>query len=134
MVHVLGWTWFFDEPDPTWGMTMVFVGMLCFFLWYFVRERGYTGTSLDLEDCERQIDSLRRQIREIESERDELDSRIPAGSGSLDARLRDAEQLHSDLEAAMPAFHARREELSKSSNPRGRVAQSRPSYLVSNFG
>ena len=123
MVHVLGWTWFFDEPDPTWGMTMVFVGMLCFFLWYFVRERGYTGTSLDLEDCERQIDSLRRQIRELESERDELDSRIPAGSGSLDARLREAENLHSDLEAAMPAFHAQQAAVQAAKSCRNRAAE-----------
>ncbi len=106
MVHVMGYTWFLDDPDPTWGMTMVFVGLLCFFLWYFVRERGYTGTSLDLEDCERQIDSIRRQIRDFEAERDDLDSRIPAGSGTLEARLREAEQLHNDLEAALPSFHA----------------------------
>lgn len=123
MVHVLGWTWFFDEPDPTWGMTMVFVGMLCFFLWYFVRERGYTGTSLDLEDCERQIDSLRRQIREMETERDELDSRIPAGSGSLDARLREAESLHNDLEAAMPAFHAQQAAVQAAKTCRNRAAE-----------
>jgi len=121
MVHVLGWTWFFDEPDPTWGMTMVFVGMLCFFLWYFVRERGYTGTSLDLEDCERQIDAIRRQIRELESERDELDSRIPAASGSLDARLRDAEHLHTDLEAAMPAFHAQQAAMQAAKSSRTRA-------------
>lgn len=123
MVHVLGWTWFFDEPDPTWGMTMVFLGMLCFFLWYFVRERGYTGTSLDLEDCERQIDSIRRQIREMETERDELDSRIPAGSGSLDARLRDAEHLHSDLEAAMPAFHAQQAAVQAAKTCRNRATE-----------
>jgi len=123
MVHVLGWTWFFDEPDPTWGMTMVFLGLLCFFLWYFVRERGYTGTSLDLEDCERQIDSIRRQIRELETERDELDSRIPAGSGSLDARLRDAEHLHSDLEAAMPAFHAQQAAVQAAKTCRNRATE-----------
>jgi uncharacterized protein YhaN len=123
MVHVLGWTWFFDEPDPTWGMTMVFVGMLCFFLWYFVRERGYTGTSLDLEDCERQIDSLRRQIREMETERDELDSRIPPGSGSLDARLRDAENLHTDLEAAMPAFHTQQAAVQAAKTSRNRATE-----------
>lgn len=123
MVHVLGWTWFFDDPDPTWGMTMVFLGMLCFFLWYFVRERGYTGTSLDLEDCERQIEAIRRQIREMETERDELDSRIPAGSGSLDARLRDAEHLHSDLEAAMPAFHAQQAAVHAGKTCRNRAAE-----------
>jgi len=123
MVHVLGWTWFFDEPDPTWGMTMVFMGLLCFFLWYTVRDRGYSGTSLDLEDCERQIDAARRQIRELESERDELDSRIPAGAGSLDVRLREAESLQTDLEAALPAFHAQQAALQASKTSRTRAAE-----------
>lgn len=122
MVHVLGWTWFFDEPDPTWGMTMVFMGLLCFFLWYSVRERGYSGTSLDLEDCERQIDAVRRQIREFESERDELDSRIPAGSGPLEVRLREAEGLQHELESAMPMFHSQQAALQASKGARTRAA------------
>ncbi len=123
IVDVLGWTWFFGEPDPTRGITMVFVGMLCFFLWYLARERGYNGTSLELEDCERQIDAARRQIREVESERDELDSRIPPGSGSLEARLRDAEQLHDDLEAALPSFHSQQAALQAAKTSRGRASE-----------
>lgn len=122
MVHVLGWTWFFDEPDPTWGMTMVFMGLLCFFLWYSVRERGYSGTSLDLEDCERQIDGVRKQIREFESERDELDTHIPAGSGPLEVRLREAEGLQHELESAMPMFHSQQAALQASKGARGRAA------------
>lgn len=123
MVNFLGWTWFSDDPDPTWGMTMVFVGMLCFFLWYFARERGYAGTSLELEDCERQIDTVRRQIRELESERDDLDSQIPAGSGSHEARLRDAEQLHDELEAALPSFHAQQAALQAAKTSRARASE-----------
>ncbi len=128
IVHVLGWTWFFDQPDPTWGMAMVFLGMLCFFLWYFVRERGYTGTSLDLEDCERQIESVRRQIREGEAERDDLESRLPAGSGSLEMRLREAEQLHNELEAAMPTYHAQQAAVQAAKNCRTRAAEAAEGY------
>lgn len=130
MVHVLGWTWFFDDPDPTWGMTMVFMGLLCFFLWYSVRERGYSGTSLDLEDCERQIDAVRRQIREFESERDELDSHIPPGSGPLEVRLREAEVLQHDLEAAMPMFHSQQAALQASKGARTRAADAADSLKV----
>src|SRR5690606_37839836 len=83
----------------------------------------YTGTTLELEDCERQIDAVRRQIRELEAERDDLDSRIPPGSGSLEARLRDAENLHSDLESALPSFHAQQAALQASKNSRGRAAE-----------
>ncbi len=34
--HVFGWDWFSNDPDPTWGMTSIFVGVLCMFMWYIV--------------------------------------------------------------------------------------------------
>lgn len=128
MVHVMGWSWFFEDPNPTWGMSMVFLGMLSFFFWYFVRERGYTGTSLDLEDCERQIESVRRQIREAEAEAEGLDSRLPPGSGTLEMRLREAEQLHTELEASMPTYHAQQAALQAAKNCRARAAEAAEGY------
>ena len=123
MVHVLGWTWFNDEPDPTWGMTMVFMGLLCFFLWYTVRERGYTGTSLELEDCERRIDAVKKQIREFEAERDQLDTRIPAGSGPLETRLREAESMQQEIESALPIFHTHQAAMQASKAARDRASR-----------
>lgn len=119
--HVFGVDWFSSDPDPTWGMMMIFVGFLCLFLWYIGRDRGYASTSLDLEDCERQIDTLRRQIREVEAERDDLEARLPASSASLETRLRDAEKLHAELEEALPSYHTQQAALQASKSARARA-------------
>ena len=121
--HVFGLDWFSNDPDPTWGMTMIFVGFLCLFLWYIGRDRGYASTSLDLEDCERQIDTLRRQIREVEAERDDLENRLPSSSAPLETRLRDAEKLHAELEEALPHYHTQQAALHASKAARARAAE-----------
>jgi uncharacterized protein YhaN len=119
--NVFGWDWFSIEPDPTWGMMMIFAGILSLFLWYIGRDRGYSSTSLDLEDCERQIDTLRRQIREVEAERDDLEGRLPPSSASLETRLRDAEKLHADLEQALPSYHTQQASLQAGKAARARA-------------
>jgi len=119
--HIFGVDWFSSDPNPQWGFTSVFVGVLCLFLWYIGRDRGYTGTALDLEDCERQIDTLRRQIREVEAERDDLEGRLPPSSASLETRLRDAEKLHGDLEEALPSYHTQQASLQASKAARTRA-------------
>ncbi|MGV3483015.1 MAG: AAA family ATPase [Planctomycetaceae bacterium] len=121
LFNVFGWDWFSIEPDPTWGMMMIFAGMLCLFLWYIGRDRGYSSTSLDLEDCERQIDTLRRQIREVEAERDDLESRLPPSSAALETRLREAEKLHAELEEALPGYHSQQASLQASKAARSRA-------------
>ncbi len=121
LFNVFGWDWFSIDPDPTWGMMMIFAGILSMFLWYIGRDRGYSSTSLDLEDCERQIDTLRRQIREVEAERDDLEGRLPPSSASLEARLRDAEKLHADLEEALPGYHTQQASLQASKTARARA-------------
>jgi len=128
--HIFGIDWFSSDPNPQWGFTSVFVGVLCLFLWYIGRDRGYTGTALDLEDCERQIDTLRRQIREVESERDELDGRLPPSTASLESRLRDAEKMHADFEDALPAYHAQQASMQASKNARNRAAEAADALKV----
>ncbi len=104
-------------------MTSIFVGVLCMFLWYIGRDRGFASTSLDLEDCERQIDTLRRQIREVETERDQLEGRLPPSSATLESRLRDAEKLHSDLEQALPHYHSQQASVQAGKIARNRAAE-----------
>ncbi len=118
--HVFGWMWFTNNPDPTWGTTMIFVGILCMVLWYIGRDQGYASTSGDLEDCERQMDMMRRQIREVEAECEDLESRLPPSSASLETRLRDAEKLHAELEEALPSYHTQQASLQA-----GKAARSR---------
>lgn len=103
--NVFGFTWLVAEPDPTWGILCILFGTMCLLTYYFGRENGMRSTSLDREDCERQIDALRRQIREVESERNEVDSTLPSSGESLELRIREAEQLLAELEASLPTYH-----------------------------
>lgn len=106
--HVFGVPWLVSKPDPMWGMFLVMLAVMCMIVYYFGRENGRRGTSLDREDCERQIDSLRRQIREAEGERDTLDSSLPQGAESIEMRLKENELLLADLQAALPTYHNHR--------------------------
>ena len=103
--NVFGFHWLVAEPDPTWGMLCILFGTMCLLTYYFGRENGLRMTSLDREDCERQIDTLRRQIREVESERNQVDSSLPSSNETLELRIRETEQLLAQLEAAMPQYH-----------------------------
>ncbi|MEM8669644.1 MAG: AAA family ATPase [Planctomycetota bacterium] len=105
LANVFGFTWLIADPDPTWGMMCILIGVMSLFLYYFGRENGQRATSAEREDAERQIDTLRRQIREVESERNDVDSTLPTSNESLEVRVRETELLLADLEAALPTYH-----------------------------
>ena len=56
----------------------------------------------NVSDSFRQLEQLRLQLGEAKRERDELDAEVPATSGSLDSRLREAEIELRDLEKLIP--------------------------------
>ena len=123
MIHVLGIeALLINQSNPNTGMIAIMFGALCLGLWYLGRERGDRGTSMDLEDCERQIEMLRRQIREVESERDEVLRSLPQGAGSLEQRLREAEELLEQLEAMLPTYHSHLAAAERYKTSRGRAA------------
>jgi DNA repair exonuclease SbcCD ATPase subunit len=105
LANVFGFTWLVTEPDPTWGMLCILFGFMSLLTYYFGRENGQRSTTRDREDCERQIDTLRRQIREVESERNDIDSTLPTSKESLELRVRETEMLLAELEAALPTYH-----------------------------
>ncbi|KAA5541043.1 AAA family ATPase [Roseiconus nitratireducens] len=105
--HLLGLTWFLaGEPTPTAGMLWLFFGAMSLAVYFLSKQNGQRSTAQDREDCDRQIDTLRRQIRELEAERDEVDSDLPGSSQPIEFRVRQAELLLADLEATMPSYHA----------------------------
>ena len=99
-------TTFVARPNPTHGMLWILFGGMALFLFYLSREKGQRSTEADLDDCERQIESVRRQIREVESEREDHDSHLPSSNEALETRLRESESLLADLEEALPIYHA----------------------------
>ena len=105
LANVFSFRWLVTQPDPTWGMLCILFGFMSLLTYYFGRENGQRSTSRDREDCERQIDTLRRQIREVESERNDIDSTLPTSNESLELRVRETETLLAELEAALPTYH-----------------------------
>lgn len=105
--HLLGVTWFLSsEPSPTAGMVYLLIGAMALALYFLSKQNGQRSTALDREDCDRQIDTLRKQIRELEAEQDDVESELPGSSQPIEFRVRQAELLLADLEAAMPAYHS----------------------------
>ena len=120
--HLLSVRWFVSEPDATWGMLCMIIGILSLMTYYFGRENGQRSTSLDREDCERQIDTLRKQIREVEAERGEVDAKLPSSTESLEVRIRESERLLADLEASLPTYHNHQAALQSYQSARDRAA------------
>jgi uncharacterized protein YhaN len=105
--HILGVTWFLSgEPTPTAGMLWLFFGMMSLAVYFLSKQNGQRSTASDREDCDRQIDQLRKQIRELEAELDDVESSLPGSSQPIEFRVRQAELLLADLEASMPSYHS----------------------------
>ncbi len=56
----------------------------------------------ELEQCERQLELLHRQLREAREEREQLDEQMPRGGGPWDVRLAAAEEELEKLEQLLP--------------------------------
>ena len=105
VAHLLNLNFLVDQPDSTWGMLCVLMGAIGLLLFHFGRESGQRRTETDRENCERQLVSIRRQIRELESEAHGLDSQIPPREESLELRVREKEALLDELESTLPLYH-----------------------------
>lgn len=105
--HFLGITWFLaGEPSPTAGMVWMLFGLMSITLYFFSKQSNHRSTVSDRDDCDRQIDMLRRQIRELEAEEKDVESELPGSSQPIEFRARQTELLLADLEATMPAYHS----------------------------
>lgn len=100
-------TTFVSEPNPNTGMLYILFGAMAMLVYYLGRERGQRTTAIDLEDCERQIESIRRQIREVETERHDIDDDLPTNLDAIESRMRESESLLNELESVLPVYHAR---------------------------
>ncbi len=57
----------------------------------------------ELEDCNRQLATLNRDVEELEQEREQLDRYLPKSGGPLDVRLHEAENRLDQLQQLAPA-------------------------------
>ncbi len=105
VAHVIGLTFLVTYPDTSWGLLCILMGFMGLMFYYFGREKGQHQTGLDRESCEHQIDSVRRQIREVESECAKIDAAVSGPDGSLEVQVREKEVLLAELEATLPTYH-----------------------------
>ena len=114
-------TTFVSEPNPNTGMLYILFGAMAMLVYYLGRERGQRTTAIDLEDCERQIESIRRQIREVETERHDIDDELPTNLDAIESRMRESESLLNELESVLPIYHAREVALQSYQSARSRA-------------
>ncbi|MCR9291534.1 MAG: AAA family ATPase [bacterium] len=98
------------------GMFMLFFGLM----WSNALDRT---TVSELDDVEDQIEALRKEIRKTEAERDDLERRLPPYTGSLESRLKEAEQEIHELESLLPIQHNLRAAQERYQGARKRAAQ-----------
>ncbi len=87
------------------GLLLLILGIFLNFMWFTWGNMLDRTTVTDLEDVEDQLEAIKKEIRKTESEREEFDRRLPAHTGTLETRLRDAEGEVGDLERLLPLQH-----------------------------
>lgn len=95
-----------DSPaDPTTGLMMVLSGICMLFIGITYSSVLDKGTASELEDVEDQIDSVRKEIRKTEDEREELKRRLPPSNATVEVRIREVEREIAALESLLPVQH-----------------------------
>ncbi len=105
LAKVMPGQWFGVRPDPNQGLLFMLLGAFMLFFWFTWGNMLDRSTVGELDDCEDQLEALKKELRKTEQERDELDRRLPTHTGSLDVRLRDAESELASLETLFPLQH-----------------------------
>lgn len=93
------------RQDPNSGLLFLMLGAFMLFFWFTWGNMLDRTTVGELDDCEDQLEALKKEIRKTELERDEFDRRLPPHTGSLEVRLRDAEAELETLETLLPLQH-----------------------------
>ncbi|MCC6510596.1 MAG: hypothetical protein IT423_15950, partial [Pirellulaceae bacterium] len=105
LAKVMPGQWFNIKADPNTGLLFLMLGAFMLFFWFTWGNMLDRTTVNELDDCEDQLEALKKEIRKIETDRDEFDRRLPPHTGSLEVRLRDAEAELSTLETLLPLQH-----------------------------
>ncbi len=109
---------FVVEADSAWGALIGFFGLLMLSLYFMGRKLTDRNTDTDIEACDRQLDVARKQLKELERDRMELEAQLPPGSGSIEQRLRESEEKLVELEGLLPAYHSQQAALLRYRNAR----------------
>jgi uncharacterized protein YhaN len=99
----IGGYWFTQDKNT--GMMMLLIGFVCLFFYWSWRSFIERSSNTDLDDCEDQLESLVKQLKKVEHERDEMQRSLPTYAGTLEQRLRESEHELVQFEKLLPVYH-----------------------------
>ena len=105
------------------GWTVAILGAVCLLGAVIMKILLERSASRELDDCVRQLDKVKKQIRTLREEREELDHELPAGGGPLDARVSAAEEYVERLEELTPLDARRQSALHRGETAREKITR-----------
>ncbi len=94
-----GWNYLWGTEQ---GVLLIFFGLALSVFAGVVKFMLERNAETELEDTEQQIEQVQQQQSEARQEREQLDEELPPGQGSLDVRLKTAEEHVEKLEELLP--------------------------------
>lgn len=113
----------FWESVAKFGWTVAILGGICLVGAVITKILLERSASRELDDCVRQLEKVKKQIRTLKEERDELDEQLPAGGGPLDARVTAAEEYVKRLEELTPLDARRQSAMQRGEAAREKIAK-----------
>ena len=107
------------------GWYVTILGMICWGIAVVTKVLLERSMNRELDGCVRQLDKVKRQIRDLKEERDELDRELPAGGGPLDARVTEAEECVKRLEDLTPLESQRQASLARADRCQEKIADAK---------
>ena len=111
--------WWFEQ-DQTTGMLMSLIGIIVLFVYQMWRGTMERGSNTDLIECEDQLESVIKQHKKAEHDRDVVERQLPAFEGSISQRIVIAERDLNAFEELLPIHHNRQAALQRYQSARKR--------------
>jgi len=113
----------FWEPVAKLGWIVGILGGICLVGTVITKMLLERSAGRELDDCVRQIEKVKKQVRRLKEEREELDDQLPAGGGPLDARVTAAEEYVKRLEELTPLDARRQSAVDRSETAREKITK-----------
>lgn len=92
----------FSDIGGSQRIPLIWFGAMCTAGGFFLKHAYQQMNNQELEECQRQLAQVKKNLKEVTTERAEIDSTLPAGQGPWDARLKRAEEELRKLETLAP--------------------------------
>lgn len=109
--------------DPQNGLLLLILGMFINFMWFTWRNMLDQNTVTDLEEVEEDLETVKRELKKAETEREEFERRLPIAGDAIETRLRETQSEIEQLESLVPLQHNHHAALDRSKAARKRAVE-----------